>query len=327
MRCINKHIAVFSALIICLSFVLNGCSHSKIDIQYNPDSTNTAFSLTQASDADSVATAFATNLCVSDNDLDAVKLAINEAEAGGLFDATAAETIYAKNIHKRMNPASLTKVMTAYIALKYGHLDDTLTASANVLITEKGAQLLGLKEGDKLSLEQALYALLLYSANDAAVMIAEYLAGSTEKFAEVMNDEALKIGATNTHFVNSHGLTDEEHYTTVYDLYLIFNAAMQYEEFRKIINTPEYKSSYKTREGNTKDMEFATTNRYLKGEAVVPENVTVIGGKTGTTNAAGSCLILLSNSNSGHTYISVILHSEDHDTLYENMTTLLTDIP
>ena len=327
MRCISKRkCRIYSVLlIICLCFT--GCGISRIDNQYNLDSTNSSYIITSGADKDGTVKSFARDLCVSENDLNLLDLTIQEAEAAGLFDATAAETLYAKNIHKQMNPASLTKVMTAYLALKYGHLDDTLTASSNVIITESGAQLLGIKEGDRMSLEQALYALLLYSANDAAVMIAEYLSGSVESFSKVMTDEANKLGATNTNFSNPHGLTDETHYTTVYDLYLIFNAAMQYEEFRKIISTSEYKSTYKNREGNDKNIEINNTNGYINGTYTPPENVTVIGGKTGTTNAAGSCLILLSNSNAGHTYVSVILHSESHETLYNNMTTLLDDIP
>ncbi|MBQ8007329.1 MAG: D-alanyl-D-alanine carboxypeptidase, partial [Lachnospiraceae bacterium] len=209
---------------------------------FDPDSSENAVNITSAG-TNSDIKPFAADICVTDNDFEKMTLTIDEAEAGGLFDATSAETVYAKNVHKKLNPASLTKVMTAYIALKYGHLEDTLTASSNVLITESGAQLMGLKEGDKLTLEQALNALLLYSANDAGVLIAEYLSGSVESFAAVMNDEAVKLGATNTHFTNPHGLTDEEHYTTVYDLYLMFNAAMQFEEFRRIINTTEYKST------------------------------------------------------------------------------------
>ena len=101
---------------------------------------------------------------------------------------------------------------------------------------------------------------------------------------------------------------------------------MQYEEFRKIINTTEYKSTYKDREGNPKNIEIKTTNAYINGDVKAPEGVSVIGGKTGTTKAAKSCLILLSNGSNGHTYISVILGSTDHDSLYKNMTTLLTDI-
>ena len=292
---------------------------------FDPDSQVAAFNISTGEKTDMIKP-FAADICVTENNYEELTLHIDESNAGGLFDATDNETIYAKNVHEQLNPASLTKVMTAYMALKYGHLDDTLTASSNVLITESGAQLLGIKEGDKMTLEQALYALLMYSANDAGVLIAEYLSGSVESFAKVMNEEALKLGATNTHFTNPHGLTDEDHYTTVYDLYLMFNAAMQYDEFRKIINTTEYKSEYKDREGNPKKIEIGTTNAYLKGDVKTPEGITVIGGKTGTTKAAKSCLILLSNSAQGHTYISVILGSTDHSTLYENMSTLLTDI-
>ncbi|MBO4267197.1 MAG: D-alanyl-D-alanine carboxypeptidase [Lachnospiraceae bacterium] len=312
------------ALTVIIATLLCACNKG-VSFEFDPDSSDALFNI-GGTGASSDIKPFAADICVTDNDFEALSLAIDEAEAGGLFDATSAETVYAKNAHKKLNPASLTKVMTAYIALKYGHLDDTLTASSNVVITESGAQLLGLKEGDKLTLEQALNALLLYSANDAGVLIAEYLSGSVESFASVMNDEAVKLGATNTHFMNPHGLTDEEHYTTVYDLYLIFNAAMQFEEFRKIINTTEYKSTYKDREGNPKNIDIGTTNAYLKGDVQAPAGVSVIGGKTGTTKAAKSCLILLSNGDNGHTYISVILGSTDHDSLYRNMTTLLTDI-
>ena len=309
--------------IIVAAISLCGCAKS-VPFSYETAKSNSLFTINTGLSNDGVCTPFAADICVSDNDFESLKLTIDNSEVGGLFDATSAETIYAKNVHKRMNPASLTKVMTAYLALKYGHLEDTLTASENVLITEKGAQLLGLKEGDKMTLEAALHALLLYSANDSAVLIAEYLSGSVESFALVMTEEAKKLGATNTNFTNPHGLTDEEHYTTAYDLYLIFNAAMQYEEFRKIINTSEYKGTYKDKDGNAKNIEINTTNGYLTKDKTAPENVSVIGGKTGTTSAAGSCLILLSNNTNGHTYVSVILNSADHTTLYEDMTSLLT---
>lgn len=321
MRCTSK--AAVCAVITAISLCLSACQ--SLQLPFDPDSTDSQFNINTYASSSQVKP-FAADICVCENDFDAISLTIDDALAGGLFDATDAETVYAKNVHEKLNPASLTKVMTAYIALKYGHLDDTLTASPNVLIKESGAQLLGIREGDRMTLEQALYALLLYSANDAGVLIAEYLSGSVEGFADVMNDEAKKIGATNTHFMNPHGLTDEEHYTTAYDLYLMMNAAMQFEEFRKIINTTEYKSTYKDREGNAKNIEISTTNAYLKGDVATPEGVNVIGGKTGTTKAARSCLILLSKGANEHTYISVILGATDHDTLYKNMTTLLTDI-
>lgn len=324
MKCISKKLCIIICFILSVSCVLSACAGS-VPVPYDSAQGNNSFTIDTGLSQEAMCKTFASDICVTDNNFEDIAVKIDTSVAGGLFDATKAETIYAKNVHQQMNPASLTKVMTAYIALKYGHPEDVLTASPNVQIKEKGAQLLGIKEGDKMTLDAALHALLLYSANDAAVMVAEYLSGSVESFALVMNDEAKKLGATNTNFKNPHGLTDQEHYTTVYDLYLIFNAAMQYEEFRKIINTTEYKGVYKDKDGNDKKIEIKTTNGYLTGDRKAPEGVSVIGGKTGTTSAAGSCLILLSNSSSGHTYISVILDSDDHNTLYEDMTTLLNE--
>ena len=322
MRCTSR--SFFICILTIISLSLTACSQG-LPLPFDPDSASGEFNIRSGGGAAGSVVPFAADICVCDNDFDELSLAIDESEAGGLFDATDKETIYAKNVHKQLNPASLTKIMTAYIALKYGHLEDTLTASENVLIKESGAQLMGIKEGDRMTLEQALYGLLLYSANDAGVLIAEYLSGTVESFASVMNDEAKKLGATNTHFTNPHGLTDEEHYTTAYDLYLMFNAAMQFEEFRKIINSTEYKSTYKDRDGNPKNIEIETTNAYLKGSETAPDGVNVIGGKTGTTKAAKSCLILLSNGPDEHTYISVILGSTDHESLYRDMTTLLEE--
>ena len=131
------------------------------------------------------------------------------------------QRIYAKNVHERLNPASLTKVMTALCALKYGKLDDILTATENVYVTESGAVKLGVTAGDTMTMEQALYGLMLKSANDVANLVAEHIGGSVEGFVNLMNETAASIGATNTHFTNPHGLTDPEHYTTAYDMYLI----------------------------------------------------------------------------------------------------------
>ena len=225
-----------------------------------------------------------------------------------------------------MYPASLTKVMTALIALKYGQLDDTVTASQNVLITESGAQLCGFKPGDTLTMEQALHGLLMYSGNDAGVLIAEHISGDVESFAALMNEEAKKLGATGTNFVNPHGLTDDQHYTTAYDLYLIFNEAMKYEKFKEIIHTNQYSTIYHDADGKEKELKFNTTNQYLVGNVSSPDGVTVIGGKTGTTNAAGACLILLSKNSAGNQFVSVVLQAENRDYLYEGMTNLLKEI-
>ena len=278
-------------------------------------------------DSEDAAKPFAGDLCVAsdvntDNGTD-----LSDVTSAGLFDVGSCGTIYAKNLFKQMYPASLTKIMTAFLALKYGHLEDTITASANVYISEPGAQLVGLKEGDKLTLDQALHALLMYSGNDASVAIAEYISGSVDEFCELMNREAAQLGATGTHFVNPHGLSDDSHYTTAYDLYLIFNAAMKYDKFKEIIGMTEYSTTYSDRDGKAKELNIKNSNLYLTGDYNAPSKINIIGGKTGTTKMAGSCLILLANDQKGNPFISVILKADDRDALYGEMSRLLEQVP
>ena len=323
MKCINKHLLIYCTFIVNLLF-LCGCNSLNYDIPYDVNTNINAYKY-ETSDLTNMLTPFAKDICVVNEDINVNAVDINLSEAGCLFDKTTKETIYSKAANVQLHPASTTKVMTALLALKYGRLEDILTASENVEIKEKGAQLCGFKQGDKATLEQVLNALLIYSGNDAGVMIAEYVSGSEEAFAKLMNEEAQRIGATNTHFVNAHGLTNEEHLTTAYDLYLIFNEALKYEKFKEIINSRTYKSSYSSKDGGKKTLDFENTNRFINGKVSMPSNVTVIGGKTGTTDAAGACLLLYSqNNNSKDEYVSVIMKSESPDSLYENMSSLLS---
>lgn len=280
-----------------------------------------------ARSADRRTDTFASDLCVVNaNVFDGTDVSMEEQSAAGLFDVSNNKVIYAKNIHERLNPASLTKVMTALVAIKYGNTEDTIVCSKNVIIDEVGATVCGLKEGDTLTLNQALHALLISSSNDAAIAIAEHIGGSVEGFAEMMNNEAVRIGATNSHFVNPHGLTENEHYVTAYDMYLMMNSAMQYELFNQIIHMNEYSTVYYSANGDEKEMEFKSTNLYFREEYSAPEKITVIGGKTGTTNAAGNCLLLLTKDTSGNPYISVLLRASERELMYKEMTDLLSEI-
>ena len=303
---------------------MTGCSGRSFRDAYDYKTRLSAFSYPHA--GSDLAVPFAKDLCVAPAEGVTNGEEIAGVAAAGLFDTASLNTLYASNVHEQLPPASLTKVMTAMLALKYGHTEDVITASSNVDKIESGAQKIGLKEGDRLTLEQALYALLVYSGNDAGVAIAEYVSGSVDEFSTLMNDEALKLGATNTHFANPHGLTSENHYTTAYDLYLIFNEAVKYDKFREIIGTTEYTTTYSDRDGKSREMNLKSTNLYLTGDKPQPLNVTVIGGKTGTTNAAGACLILLSDDQNGSKYISVILKADDKDALYDRMTKLLEQV-
>lgn len=305
-------------------FVLTGCGAEKYEMPYNSNYQVSSFRLMQTADANAtVAETFAADLCVVDKDVSNSEVSISEVASAALFDLNGLDTLYARNANVQLDPASLTKVMTALVALKHGSPEQLLKASDNVLITEPGAQLCGIKPGDTMTLEQALHILLLYSANDVAIMIAEGVSDSVSGFVALMNEEAQELGATNCHFTNPNGLTEEGHYMTAYDLYLIFSEALQYDLFNEIIQMPSYSMTYRTSDGSERTLEVNNTNQYLTGNYTAPEHITVIGGKTGTTKAAGHCLLLLSKDSSGKRYISVIMNADSTENLYTNMTELL----
>ncbi len=322
MKCINKIL-----ILGILSFALTGCGKLNYDMEYQVESKVSSFNVLPARSSDTVAESFASDLCVVDGDVAiSSDVDMSKATAAVLFDVNKKEVVYAKNPHEKLHPASLTKIMTALVALEYGSLDQMLTATDAVKITESGATLLGLKSGDSMTLDQALHALLMNSSNDVALLIAENIGGTTERFVEMMNAEAKRLGATNTTFLNPHGLTQEGHTTTAYDLYLIFNEAIKYETFNEIIHMTSYQMTYYDKDGNAKEKTVETTNLFLRDYYSAPENVNVIGGKTGTTNAAMSCLALLSKDANGAPYISVILKAEKREILYEEMIDLLEEI-
>lgn len=309
--------------VLMLSF-LCGCGNRTYSFPYNTEYGVSSFQIVRTFN-ETKAEPFAQDLCIVTEDI-SLEGVENVSGAALLCDVNNAEALFSQGVHERLHPASLTKVMTALVAIKYGSMEQQLTATEVVNISESGAQLCGLKAGDTMTLSQALHILLMYSANDVAMMVAEGVGGSVDQFLALMNEEAKALGATNTHFANPHGLTAEDHYTTAYDIYLIFNEAIKYETFREIIHMTSYSTVYYDKNGNEKEISVNTTNRYLKELWEVPDNVTIIGGKTGTTNAAGHCLVLLSRDTTGAPFISVILRSESGDVLYEDMTELLTEI-
>ncbi len=309
-------------LLVVLSFALCGCGGNAYSMPYSINSSRSAYSFNEFNESNK-AKPFAYDLCVVQNDVSANGVDLPETTAALMCGVDTKEVYYSKNAFERLNPASLTKVMTAILALEHGNLSDTITANSDVNIDENGATKVGIEEGDTMTLDQALYALLLPSGNDAAILIADHIAGSEQAFCDMMNEKARSLGATGCHFVNPHGLTADDHYVTAYDMYLIFNEAVKYEEFVRIISSMEYSSVYHDRVGNPKDLSLKNTNQFINGNHNTPDGVTVIGGKTGTTNAAGNCLVILSRDVSGMAYISVILKSSQRDILYDDMYKLI----
>jgi D-alanyl-D-alanine carboxypeptidase (penicillin-binding protein 5/6) len=216
------------------------------------------------------------------------------------MDFTTGQVLYDKNMHKRMYPASTTKILTAIIAIEKGNLNDIVTASDNV--TKIDGNSIFLSPGEQLTLEQLLYALLLESANDAAIAIAEHIGGSIENFAKMMNEKAKEIGAYDSHFVNPNGLPDENHYSTPYDMALIARYAMQNPEFRKIVTTIHYQIPPTNKFDKVRDLWLS--NRLIKPSSFHYEGAD--GVKTGYTVAAGQVLVA-SATRDGHRLISVIM--------------------
>lgn len=303
---------------------LSGCGqNSASKYAYTPERMETF--LTSAQDERELAPVFAGDLCVITGEEAAPDSGVN-AEAVATFSLSDKQVLLQKNAYERMNPASITKVMTALLAIEEGNLEESVTVGQETVITESGASLCHINPGDTLTMEELLYGLMLPSGNDAGAAIAVHMDGSIVAFSERMNERAHALGATDTHFMNPHGLTDEQHYTTAYDLYLIFNEALKHPVFREIIGTTVYTVQYTDGQNQPKTQEWKNSNQYLTGQVMTPEGLTVIGGKTGTTMAAGSCLIIGSQDTEQHEYISVVLKAESRQNLYENMTNIIQKI-
>ena len=236
------------------------------------------------------------------------------------------EDIYAKNVYDRIYPASITKIMTALITLQNAQFSDTVIFTEDMVETEYGAKLCGYNIGDELTVEQLFNAIMIYSGNDAANALAIYIAGSIENFSDMMNAEAKRLGCVDTNFVNPSGLHDNDHYTSGYDLYLIFNECLKYEEFREVIRQNTYDIKYKDASGEVVEATYKTTNQYFTDDYDYPENIHVLGGKTGTTDQAGCCLILYDSDEKNNGYISLVLGATDYDILYSEMNILLNKI-
>ncbi len=320
MKCINKILAVL--LVPALALTIAGCGGEETELANRYNVQQTAY---QTKHTDSSNSFFAEELCVGGSENLGTDTTDSQVAAGaGVFHTLTGEITYAQNIYDKLYPASTTKILTAYLALKEGNLNDVITVSENAVDLDSDSSTCGLLAGDKMTLQDLLYGLMMRSGNDAAIAIAEYLSGDTESFAVKMNEEARMLGATNSHFVNPHGLPDEDHYTSVYDLYLLFNAAIKDDTFCDLINTTSYTVNYTHADGSEATQEWSSTNRYFSGEADAPDNFTVIGGKTGTTGDAGFCLVLLTENAAGEQIISIVLKADGRSNLYLLMNQILS---
>lgn len=234
-----------------------------------------------------------------------------------LMDANYDEVLYEVGGHDKVYPASITKVMTALLTLETiesGKLtaQTQITASATAATIPKGSSTANIKAGEVLTVEQLLYCLLLPSANEAAQILAETVGGDIDTFVGMMNDKAKELGCENTHFANPHGFHDPDHYTTPYDITLFMKAAMEYDLFQKIVTSPNYTipATNLSEQRTVRNTNALTSNWTYTGYLYTPGT----GGKTGSTDEAGKCLV--ETAKKGDTYlISVVMGEPETITL------------
>lgn len=202
------------------------------------------------------------------------------AKAAVLMDASSGRVLYESNAHQRLSPASVTKIMTALLVAEQGNLEQKVTISQNAADTPESS--VWLEPGEKLTRRQLLYACMLNSANDAAVALAESVAGSEQDFVQLMNRRARQLGMKDSHFGNPHGLETAGHYTSAYDLALLSREALTNKIFRQVVATQSTKIPWT---GKEYDRLLVNQNRLLY------RYDGAIGVKTGYTKQAGNCVV------------------------------------
>ena len=232
------------------------------------------------------------------------------AETAILMDAASGEILYNKNADQKMYPASITKLMTILLALEKGELTDEITFSHDAIYSiEPGSAHIAIQEGESLTLEQVLRAIILRSANEASNGVAEYVDGSIEAFTKHMTERAKELGCKNTNFLTANGLHDENHYTTAYDMALIAKELLSHEEYRKMMSETYYEIPPTEKQPET---------RYLHGQhQMLNENSLyyyedAIGGKTGFTSEALNTLVTYAERD-GMELIAVVMKCNGAD--------------
>ncbi len=216
-----------------------------------------------------------------------------------VMDVKTGQVLYARDMHRRWPPASTTKVLSAMLAIERLRLDTMVPISSRAAAQRNGSSI-GLEVGEQWSVGDLLHAMIMRSANDAAVAVAEASWGSVERFAAAMNARARRLGARNSHFVNPHGLHDPDHYSTAYDLALIARYALRHPTFASLVRTPTWVLA----RGDRPPQELVNSNKLLGRYAGAD------GVKTGWIAASGPCLVA-SATRDGWRLLAVVLNSQE----------------
>ena len=287
---IKKIKILFIFLII---FVMSSCI--KLDDAYDNTNLKENFFL---ADSEQMANGFAYDLPIPEiNTNEAVENISAESYYISAVSTKNTNFLKYKNPYKEVPIASLTKLMTTLVVLKNcNDLEQLYTVSADAVNLERNASKANLKPGDKVSVKDLLYGLLLPSGNDAALVLAENLDGTIDNFLILMNNEANKLGALHSNFANPHGLDDQHHYSSCYDLFLITRELLKYPIFKEITSKREYSTRILQFDQTYRTETWKNTNYFVMGDTGISSNVIFVAGKTGFTTNAGNCLAIVSKS-------------------------------
>ena len=239
------------------------------------------------------------------------------SEAAVVIEASTGSILYNKNAFDAYHPASTTKLMTSLLAIEQCPLSDTVTCSRDsVESIGWDSSRIGLVAGESIDMENALYAILLASANEVSYAVGEHVGGTMENFVALMNQRAKDLGCVNTNFINPHGLDHDDHYSCPYDLALIARKASEYTTFRRVSGSYNHQIPETNKNGARW---ISNTHPFIKKNVVYKG---VFAGKTGTTSKAGSCLVTCAEQN-GMTVICAIMKAPNSATIQEDTKKLL----
>ena len=242
-------------------------------------------------------------------------------EAALLVELNSGTTVYEYNADQRLYPASLTKMMTCMLALEGGNLSDEITVNGSLFADmDSDASSANLVDGEVMTLEDLLYCVMVPSANDASIVVADHIGGSVEAFVDMMNAKAAELGCRDTHFANPDGLHEDDHYTTARDLAIIAQAALQNDTFRTLCGT----AVHEIPANNISDARVVYTTNYFLDTTITPKYYweKVSGVKTGYTSQAGRCLVSLVEDGD-RSFLGVVLgcptdYDENGEVIYEH---------
>ena len=240
------------------------------------------------------------------------------SETAVVIEAETGTVLYNKNMNRQMHPASITKLMTAMLAIENCDADEVMTTSHNAVYSLPfNTSHIALFENEQITVEQALYALGIESANDAANVIAEHISGTNEEFGRLMTERARKAGAKNTNFTNPHGLPENDHYTTAYDMAVITAEALENEGFAKYFSTNRFDMGPTNEREETR--QFWNANWFINGYEPCEG---LVMSKTGWTEEARHTLVTAAERN-GMTLVAVVMYSEKQGDKYDDTLALL----